>query len=245
MTDTISEIKPRMKNPAVLIPGAGQAVQALAESTKKGGVPEATLELVHLRASQINGCSFCVDYGWRNAKKTDAAEEKLFAVAAWRDAPYFTDAERAALALAEAVTRLSDRPDPVPDELWNEVTRQPAARGAHPAPGHSHDPPRQPPSTGRTQRSRRRILECHRLGARPATAGLSAGHRMGSVTWPDPAGCAGRPAPEGVTKEPAGSETCPYHRVQAARQASAGGRSPSRRRRAATVRPVRMPPPPQ
>ena len=122
MTDTIPALKPRMKNLTAVLPGSFQAVQGLIEVTRQGGVPEATLELVHLRTSQINGCSFCVDSGWRHAK-TDGAMQKLFAVAAWRDAPYFTEAERAALTLAEAVTRLSDRPDPVPDEIWNEAAR--------------------------------------------------------------------------------------------------------------------------
>lgn len=59
----------------------------------------------------------CVDMHARELKKSNESDERLFAVAAWRDAPYFTDAERAALALTEAVTRLSDRPDPVPDEI--------------------------------------------------------------------------------------------------------------------------------
>jgi AhpD family alkylhydroperoxidase len=86
-------------------------------------VPPATLELVHLRASQINGCSFCVDWGARSAKKAGETDERLFAVAAWREAPYFTDAERAALALTEAVTRLADRADPVPDSIWDEAAR--------------------------------------------------------------------------------------------------------------------------
>jgi AhpD family alkylhydroperoxidase len=86
-------------------------------------VPAKTLELVHLRASQINGCSACVVGGTLNAKKAGETDERLFAVAAWREAPYFSDAERAALALTEAVTRLADRPDPVPDELWEEVSR--------------------------------------------------------------------------------------------------------------------------
>src|SRR5260221_8271754 len=113
----------RMKNPAMIIPEAMPAIQALYASTKQGGVPAATLELVHLRASQINGCSFCVDSGSRNAKKAGETDERLFAVAAWREAPYFTDAERAALALGEAVTRLADRADPVPDEIWDEATK--------------------------------------------------------------------------------------------------------------------------
>ena len=113
----------RLSNPATIFPSATQAVQALLKATREGGVPPTTLELVHLRASQINGCSFCVDAGARSAKIAGESDERLFAVAAWREAPYFTDAERAALALAEAATRLSDRPDPVPDEVWNEAAR--------------------------------------------------------------------------------------------------------------------------
>lgn len=112
----------RMKNPAMLLPEAMQAAQALAKSAEKGGVPQQTLELVHLRASQINGCSVCVDMSY-HFKKPGEPSERLFMVAAWRETPLFTDAERAALALAEAVTRLSDRPDPVPDEIWNEASR--------------------------------------------------------------------------------------------------------------------------
>ncbi|HEY1468459.1 MAG TPA: carboxymuconolactone decarboxylase family protein [Candidatus Acidoferrum sp.] len=112
----------RMKNPAMVFPEASQALMALGKSAEQGGVSLQTLSLVHLRASQINGCSVCVDLALR-FKKTEDTSERLFAVAAWRDAPYFSDAERAALALAEAVTRLSDRPDPVPDEIWNEAAR--------------------------------------------------------------------------------------------------------------------------
>lgn len=116
-------MQPRMSNPAMLLPDINKGIQALITATQKGGVPPTTLELVHLRASQINGCSFCVDSGSRSAKKAGESDERLFAVAAWREAPYFTDAERAALALTEAVTRLADRPDPVPDEIWNEAAR--------------------------------------------------------------------------------------------------------------------------
>ena len=113
----------RMSNPAMILPDAMNAIQTLLKATRKGGVPSATLELVHLRASQINGCSFCVDSGARSARKAGETDERLFAVAAWREAPYFTDAERAALALTEAATRLADRADPVPDEIWDEATR--------------------------------------------------------------------------------------------------------------------------
>jgi len=114
-------MQPRMSNPATILPDATQGIGALLKATRKGGVPDATLELVHLRASQINGCSFCVDSGARSAKKAGETDERLFAVAAWREAPYFTDAERAALALTEAVTRLADRADPVPDAIWDEA----------------------------------------------------------------------------------------------------------------------------
>ena len=109
----------RMKNPAMIIPEAMEAIQAFQKATYKGGVSPRTLDLVHLRASQINGCSFCVDSGSKHAKQKGETDERLFAVAAWREAPYFTDAERAALALTEAVTRLADREDPVPDHIWS------------------------------------------------------------------------------------------------------------------------------
>src|ERR1700758_512111 len=112
----------RMKNPVMIIPEAMQALQMLGKATEQSGVPKKTLDLVHLRASQINGCSVCVDMNFR-FKTPDETYERLFAVAAWNDAPYFTDAERAALALSEAVTRLRDRSDPVPDEIWNEAAR--------------------------------------------------------------------------------------------------------------------------
>jgi AhpD family alkylhydroperoxidase len=122
-------VEARMKNPAMIIPEAMQAIQALNAATGQGGVPPVTLGLVHLRASQINGCSFCCDSGSRHAKASGETDERLFAVAAWREAPYFSGAERAALALAEAVTRLSDRSDPVPDEIWDEAARHYDERG--------------------------------------------------------------------------------------------------------------------
>jgi AhpD family alkylhydroperoxidase len=108
----------RMKNPAMVL-GAMEPFQGLFKAVYAGGVDQATLELVHLRASQINGCSACVDSGAKSARKAGETEERLATVAAWREAPYFSDAERAALALAEAATRLADRPDPVPDEIWD------------------------------------------------------------------------------------------------------------------------------
>jgi len=112
----------RMNHPVMVIPEAMKAIQALNASTKQG-LPGRLLELVHLRASQINGCSVCVDMHPKLAKRAGETDERLFAVAAWRDTPYFTEAERAALALTEALTRLSDREDPVPDAIWNQADK--------------------------------------------------------------------------------------------------------------------------
>src|SRR5437867_12968392 len=92
----------RMKNIAMIVPDAMQALRALKASAEKGGVPARTLDLVELRASQIHGCSVCVDMHARHLKKEGETDERLFAVAAWRDTPWFTEAERAALALTEA-----------------------------------------------------------------------------------------------------------------------------------------------
>jgi AhpD family alkylhydroperoxidase len=111
-------MEPRMEHPAYVVPGAMDALQALGAAVGGTGLDPILVELVCLRASQINGCSVCVDGHPRAARKLGETDERLFAVSAWREAPYFTDAERAALALTEAVTRLADREDPVPDHLW-------------------------------------------------------------------------------------------------------------------------------
>ncbi|HLK46787.1 MAG TPA: carboxymuconolactone decarboxylase family protein [Bryobacteraceae bacterium] len=113
----------RINNPAGLVPDAMQAMLALSSAVSKSGLSPAILGLVHMRVSQVNGCSVCVDMGWRQMRGESETDERLFAVAAWRDTPYFTAAERAALALAEAVTRIADRADPVPDAVWNEAAR--------------------------------------------------------------------------------------------------------------------------
>jgi AhpD family alkylhydroperoxidase len=116
-------VQARMKNPAAIVPGAMHAIQALAGSAQKCGAPAEVLHLVHLRASQINGCSACVDYGVKHAKQSGETDERLFAVAAWSESPHFSDAERAALALAEAMTRLNDHSDPVPDRIWGDAAK--------------------------------------------------------------------------------------------------------------------------
>ncbi len=116
-------LQARMDNPAMLIPDAMKALYALKQSAEKTGVGSKLLTLLELRASQINGCSVCVDMHSRELRKAGEPDERIFTVAAWREAPYFTEAERAALALTEALTRISDRADAVPDEIWNEAAK--------------------------------------------------------------------------------------------------------------------------
>lgn len=112
----------RMENPALAVPGALKALHALSNSAKDQGVPLITAQLVHLRASQINGCSACVEIHAKELQESGEADERIFAVGAWRESPRFSEAERAALALTEAATRLSDRSDPVPDQVWEQAT---------------------------------------------------------------------------------------------------------------------------
>jgi AhpD family alkylhydroperoxidase len=112
-----------MKNPVFVLPAALDALRALDRTTRRDGVPETTRQLVHLRASQINGCSVCVTMHAEDLKKLGESDRRIFAVAAWRDTPWFTPAERAALALAEAVTRIADTADPVPDAVWEDAAR--------------------------------------------------------------------------------------------------------------------------
>lgn len=114
-------MEPRMTNPARLNPAAATAIQSLVGSVQGKGVPEATMELVHLRVSQINGCSWCLEYGLQAARKAGETDERLVTLAGWRDAPVFSDDERAALALAECMTRFADRSNPVPDDVWEQA----------------------------------------------------------------------------------------------------------------------------
>jgi AhpD family alkylhydroperoxidase len=111
-----------MTNPATILE-AGPAIQALYKSVYNGGAPQAVLGLVHLRASQINGCSPCVDAGVKGMRKLGESDERIGLVAAWREAPYYTDEERAALAFTEAATRMADKSDAVPDEVWDAAAQ--------------------------------------------------------------------------------------------------------------------------
>jgi AhpD family alkylhydroperoxidase len=116
-------IQSRMTNPAIAVPGAMKALQALSKAASRSSLPKVTIGLVHLRASQINGCSVCVEIHARELKEWGESDERIFTVAAWRESPYFDEAERAALALTESATRLADRPDPVPDHVFDEAAK--------------------------------------------------------------------------------------------------------------------------
>ena len=116
-------MKARIQNPALALPGALDAFQQLAGTVASAGVPETTLHMVELRASQINSCSVCVDIHSRQLEHAGESSKRINMVAAWREAPYFSDAERAALALTEAATRLADHPESVSDEIWSEAAR--------------------------------------------------------------------------------------------------------------------------
>ena len=113
----------RMISPALLLPNATESIQGLYKAISSGGVPQRTLDLVHLRASQINGCSACVHGGTTSATRTGENTGRLIAVSAWYESPLFDEAERAALALTEAATRLSDRPGSVTDEIWADARK--------------------------------------------------------------------------------------------------------------------------
>lgn len=120
-------MQPRMTNPALSVPGALEALQAFSKAAdtaaREAGVPQTTLDLVSLRASQINGCAVCLDMHSRGATKRGITDQQLATLAAWRDAPYFDEAERAVLTLTEAGTRLADRGEPVVDDLYDAAAK--------------------------------------------------------------------------------------------------------------------------
>jgi AhpD family alkylhydroperoxidase len=113
----LKAVSPRIPNfkPS---PDSMAGVQQIVKDIYAGGVPRKTLELVHMRASQINGCNGCMTYGMQNAAAAGITPEQLVLLPAWRESALFSDSERAALALTEAITRLADHPDAVTDEIW-------------------------------------------------------------------------------------------------------------------------------
>jgi AhpD family alkylhydroperoxidase len=113
----------RMTNPALVLPDTQKAVHRLLKVVQSTDVPESTMELIHLRTSQINGCAACVFGGIHKAKKNGETDDRLHSVAVWRESPLFSQPERAALALAESVTRIADRPESVTDDIWNDAAK--------------------------------------------------------------------------------------------------------------------------
>jgi AhpD family alkylhydroperoxidase len=106
-----------------LLPAVYRAMGSLDTFIANSSLPRPLLELVRLRASQINGCAYCVDMHSFDAKAAGETESRLFAVAAWREGPFFSEQERAALDLTESMTRLSEGGDRVPDEVWAHAAK--------------------------------------------------------------------------------------------------------------------------
>jgi len=113
----------RITNPLMIFKGTLPALIEFGKAARDAGVPQTTFELLELRVSQINGCSLCVELHATELHKSGEPLEKIFAVGAWRESPHFDDAERAALALAESITRIADSADPVPDTVWADAAR--------------------------------------------------------------------------------------------------------------------------
>ena len=116
MNQTIHTFEPRRMRIAEAAPAPYRALLALGRTVE---LDPALRELVNLRASILNGCAYCIDMHTKAARKGGESEQRLYAVAAWRDAPFFDDRERAALALTDSVTLISD--DQVPLAIWNEA----------------------------------------------------------------------------------------------------------------------------
>lgn len=119
--DAVVRHRPRMPHPAMLLEGGFDVLSGLNRAASTSGVPEPLLHLVCLRASQINGCSWCVVDHARQLADDGSGPERINSVAAWRDAPYFTERERVALEFTEKITRLADHHDPIDDELWSRM----------------------------------------------------------------------------------------------------------------------------
>ena len=124
-----SNLTARINHPLATIEGGIDAFHAFGALAKDQGVPERTIELLQMRASQINGCHHCIGLHCGILRKGGESEERMDAVANWRETELFSPAERAALALTEEVTRLADRPDAVPDDVWEEAARHYDERG--------------------------------------------------------------------------------------------------------------------
>jgi len=113
-------MQPRINITAVS-PGAWKAMLGLETYLHQSGLETKLLDLINLRASQINGCAYCLDMHWKDLRAAGETEQRLYGLDAWRESPYYSDRERAALAWAEAVTLV--RETHVPDDVFEEVHR--------------------------------------------------------------------------------------------------------------------------
>lgn len=103
-------------------PGAYEAMLGLEKYLHQCGLEEPLIHLLKLRASQINGCAYCLDMHWKDLRAIGETEQRLYGLDAWEESPYYTERERAALAWTEAVTRVSE--SHVPDEVYEKVRKQ-------------------------------------------------------------------------------------------------------------------------
>ena len=102
-------------------PGVLEVMFGFGKYLNKSGLPKKLLDMVYLRASQLNGCAYCIDMHWKDLRAEGESEQRLYGLAAWEESPYYTERERAALAWTEAVTRLEHRN--VPDAVFEEARR--------------------------------------------------------------------------------------------------------------------------
>ena len=114
---------PRIDATNYIKSGLGKAMLALQREVETSGLEHSLMELVKIRASQINGCAYCLDMHTKDARALGETEQRIYALSAWREAPFYTDAQRAAFELAETMTRQADRGEVVSDELWTELTK--------------------------------------------------------------------------------------------------------------------------
>jgi AhpD family alkylhydroperoxidase len=114
-------MEPRL-NPYKIVPNGYQAISALQKYVDASGVEKSLLELVRLRASQINGCAYCIDMHTKDARAAGETEQRLYLLSAWRESPFYSERERAALEWTEAVTLVSE--SHVPDDIYDHAAAQ-------------------------------------------------------------------------------------------------------------------------
>lgn len=114
-------MKPRLEYWKIA-PGAFKAMSSLEVYLRDSGLDHALLHMVKLRASQINGCAYCIDMHWKDARAAGESEQRLYGLDAWRESPYYSDRERAALEWTEALTGITD--GHAPDEVFDAVREQ-------------------------------------------------------------------------------------------------------------------------